>query len=212
MRTRRNEILGRPKKQRLRRNAKFKGYVLNRLHTVLLFLDSDNLRSPHSVRQKLRVFIATQQTFGGWMLKAALSHNPAFHGRTYTPGFNPDPPLSPTPTLTQGRASPRGGSVMSEDAMPNLEHRLAHTADCLTAHVSPFHPPHGAVDHASAHAMIAACQGARCAPVVRVSEKRAQTLYDFFHDNGCYRGRTVPHSPRSGQSASLFSCGICNTP
>jgi len=24
---------------------------------------------------------------------------------------------------------------MSEDAMPNLEHRLAHTADCLTAHV-----------------------------------------------------------------------------
>lgn len=73
--------------------------------------------------------------------------------------------------------------------MDTLKHRLNHTADRLTAHVVTIPSAtvtqamaaagadcviidmeHGAVDHASAHAMIAACQGTKCAPIVRVAE------------------------------------------
>jgi 4-hydroxy-2-oxoheptanedioate aldolase len=73
--------------------------------------------------------------------------------------------------------------------MDTLKHRLNHTEDRLTAHVVTIPSAtvtqamaaagadcviidmeHGAVDYASAHAMIAACQGTKCAPIVRVAE------------------------------------------
>ena len=73
--------------------------------------------------------------------------------------------------------------------MANLKHRLNHTNDRMTAHVCTIPSAtvtqamaaagadaviidmeHGAVDYASAHAMIAATQGTNCAPLVRVAE------------------------------------------
>ncbi|MFT6944011.1 MAG: 4-hydroxy-2-oxoheptanedioate aldolase [Yoonia sp.] len=73
--------------------------------------------------------------------------------------------------------------------MANLKHRLNHTNDRMTAHVCTIPSAtvtqalaaagadavcidmeHGAVDYASAHAMIAATQGTNCAPIVRVAE------------------------------------------
>ena len=73
--------------------------------------------------------------------------------------------------------------------MTNLKHRLNETDDRLPLHVCTLPSAtvtqamaaagadaviidmeHGAVDHASAHAMIAATQGTQCAPLVRVAE------------------------------------------
>lgn len=73
--------------------------------------------------------------------------------------------------------------------MTNLKHRLNTTSDRVTAHMCTIPSAtvtqaiaaagadaviidmeHGAVDHASAHAMIAATQGTKCAPIVRVAE------------------------------------------
>jgi len=73
--------------------------------------------------------------------------------------------------------------------MTNLKHRLTQTNDRLGAHICTIPSAtvtqamaaagadaviidmeHGAVDHASAHAMIAATQGTKCAPIVRVAE------------------------------------------
>lgn len=74
-------------------------------------------------------------------------------------------------------------------AMDNFKYRLNHTNDRMTAHVCTIPSAtltqaiaaagadaviidmeHGAVDYASAHAMIAATQGTKCAPLVRVAE------------------------------------------
>lgn len=73
--------------------------------------------------------------------------------------------------------------------MATLKHRLNHTSDRVTFHVVTIPSAtvtqalaaagadsvmidmeHGAVDYATAHAMIAACQGTKCAPIVRVAE------------------------------------------
>ena len=73
--------------------------------------------------------------------------------------------------------------------MANFKQRLHETSDKLTAHVCTIPSAtvtqamaaagadaviidmeHGAVDYASAHAMIAATQGTKCAPIVRVAE------------------------------------------
>ncbi len=73
--------------------------------------------------------------------------------------------------------------------MANFKHRLNETDDLLTAHICTIPSAtvtqaiaaagadaviidleHGAVDYASAHAMIAATQGTKCAPLVRVAE------------------------------------------
>ena len=73
--------------------------------------------------------------------------------------------------------------------MDTLKHRLNHTEDRLTAHVVTIPSAtvtqamaaagadcviidmeHGAIDYASAHAMIAATQGTKCAPIVRIAE------------------------------------------
>lgn len=73
--------------------------------------------------------------------------------------------------------------------MPDLKHRLHDTDDRLAIHMCTIPSPvvtqalaaagadgviidmeHGAVDHATAHAMIAATAGTRCAPLVRVAE------------------------------------------
>ena len=73
--------------------------------------------------------------------------------------------------------------------MQTLKHRLNNTDDRLTAHVATIPSAtvtqamaaagadcviidmeHGAIDYASAHAMIAATQGTKCAPIVRIAE------------------------------------------
>ena len=76
-----------------------------------------------------------------------------------------------------------------ERCMTNLKYRLTQTDDRVTAHICTIPSAtvtqamaaagadaviidmeHGAVDYASAHAMIAATQGTKCAPLVRVAE------------------------------------------
>ncbi|MCG6903795.1 MAG: hypothetical protein LJE68_14050 [Rhodobacter sp.] len=73
--------------------------------------------------------------------------------------------------------------------MPSLKHRLADTDNLLTFYMCTIPSPvvtqaiaasgvdsviidmeHGAIDHAQAHAMIAATQGTGCAPLVRIPE------------------------------------------
>ncbi|CAN0600115.1 unnamed protein product, partial [Ectocarpus sp. 12 AP-2014] len=76
--------------------------------------------------------------------------------------------------------------------MMRLKKRLAESDDRLTAHIVNIPSAtvtqamaaagadaviidfeHGAIDHASAHAMIAATAGTNCAPLVRVAENDA---------------------------------------
>lgn len=76
--------------------------------------------------------------------------------------------------------------------MPSFKRKLTETQDRLTAHICTIPSAtvtqamaaagadaviidleHGAVDYASAHAMIAATAGTDCAPLVRVAENRA---------------------------------------
>ncbi len=73
--------------------------------------------------------------------------------------------------------------------MPSFKERLSQTTDCLTMHVCTIPSAtvtqamaaagadaviidmeHGAIDHGSAHAMIAATSGTQCAPLVRVAQ------------------------------------------
>lgn len=92
--------------------------------------------------------------------------------------------------------------------MATLKHRLNHTTDRLTAHVVTIPSAtvtqamaaagadcviidmeHGAVDYASAHAMIAACQGTECAPVVRVAkndEVQVKRVLDLGAQGICF--------------------------
>ena len=79
--------------------------------------------------------------------------------------------------------------------MPHLKQRLLKTDDRVALHVCTIPSPvvtqamaaagadgviidleHGAVDYASAHAMIAATAGTRCAPLVRVAENDASLV------------------------------------
>ena len=104
--------------------------------------------------------------------------------------------------------------------MENLKARLNNGSERLTAHVCTIPSAtvtqamaaagadaviidmeHGAVDHASAHAMIAATQGTKCAPIVRVAENdpvQVKRMLDLGAQGICFPMiRTVEDATRA---------------